>query len=280
MRQSSQIWNKTLHASFLSWGFTCAECEWCVYSQCTSSGSTIVGIHVDNMLATSSNDAEVSHFRSELESAWQITALGEPKLIVGIALRWDRAMCSVYLSQTALINKIITTHQQTDASPVSTPIIHGTQLLPPDLQTPLDEGEQQCLDTLPYRSLVGSLMYVASGTRPDIMFAVSKLSRFLNCFREIHWQAAVCVVRYLKGTKDLALRLGGTSVVPTPLGYSDSDYTNNPGPEGRRSIGGYCFMLGSGIVSWSSKKQQVVSDSTCAAEYIAVSEAGKELIWI
>jgi Reverse transcriptase (RNA-dependent DNA polymerase) len=84
MRQSSRIWNKTLHASFLSWGFTRTECEWCVYSRRTSSGSTIVGIHVDDMLATSSNDAEVSRFRSELESAWQITALGEPKIVVGI----------------------------------------------------------------------------------------------------------------------------------------------------------------------------------------------------
>jgi hypothetical protein len=90
----------------------------------------------------------------------------------------------------------------------------------------------------------------------------------------------VRVVRYLKGTRDLALRLGGTSAIPTPLGYSDSDYANDPGHHGRRSVGGYCFSFGSAVISWSSKKQKVIADSTCAAEYIAVSEAGKELVWI
>src|SRR6266571_4760777 len=133
---------------------------------------------------------------------------------------------------------------------------------------------------MPYQLLVRSLMYVASGTQPDIAFAVSKLSRFLNCYREVHWQAAVHVVRYLKGTRDLALQLGGASKILTPLGYSNSDYANDPGPQGRWSVRGYCFSLGSGMVSWSSKKQKTITDSTCAAEYVAVSEAGKELIWL
>ena len=123
-------------------------------------------------------------------------------------------------------------------------------------------------------------MYVASGTRPDIAFAISKLSRFLNCYREVHWQATVHIVRYLKGTRDLALQLGGASKILTPLGYSNSDYANDPGPQGRWSVRGYCFSLGSGMVSWSSKKQKTITDSTCAAEYIAVSEAGKELVWL
>ncbi len=85
---------------------------------------------------------------------------------------------------------------------------------------------------------------------------------------------------YLIGTQDLVLQLGGTSKVPIPMGYSDSDYANDPGPQGRRSVGGYCFSLGSGMVSWSLKKQKTVADSTCVAEYIAVSKAGKELIWL
>lgn len=76
MRQSSRIWNKTLNAFFVKWGFKCAGCEWCIYSRHTDTGSTIVAVHVDDMLATSSNDTEAALFRSELESARQITALG------------------------------------------------------------------------------------------------------------------------------------------------------------------------------------------------------------
>ena len=123
-------------------------------------------------------------------------------------------------------------------------------------------------------------MYVALGTRPDIMFAVSKLSRFLSCYREVHWQAAIRVVRYLKGTREMELQLGGSSDKLSLVGYCDSDYANDPGPEGRRSVAGYCFTLGSGVVSWSSKKQKTLADSTCAAEYMSASEAGRELIWL
>lgn len=71
---------------------------------------------------------------------------------------------------------------------------HGTQLLRPDPNKQLDDVKGEHLTNIPYHSLVGSLMYIASGTRPDIAFAVSKLSHFLDCYREAHWQAAVQVV--------------------------------------------------------------------------------------
>jgi hypothetical protein len=281
MRQSSQIWNRALHDSFLSWGFTRSECEWCVYSRRSDNGDmTIVVLHVDDMAAVSLNENEARRFRSELESTWQITTLGEPKLIVGIALRRDRANRTIMLSQVALIDKIISVYGQKDANIANTPILHGAQLLTPDPQEELDASECERLANLPYRSLIGTLMYVASGTRPDIMFAVSKLSRFLSCYREVHWQAAIRVVRYLKGTRDMELQLGGSSPALSLIGYCDSDYANDPGREGRRSVAGYCFSLGSGVVSWSSKKQKTLADSTCAAEYMAASEAGRELVWL
>ena len=281
VRQSSQILNHALNASFLSWGFSCSECEWCVYTRRSDNGDTsIIAIHVDDMLATSSNKTEADRFRTELESTWQITALGELKLVVGIALRLDRAKRTITLSQTALIDKIVLAYGQKDAKSASTPIVHGTQLLKPDPLTQLDENKRERLATLPYRSLIGSLMYVASGSRPDIMFAVSKLSCFLDCYCETHWQATVCIVRYLKGTQEFGLVLGGSSPSPLLIGYCDSDYVNDPGVDGRHSVVGYCITLGSGVVSWSSKKQRTIADSTCATEYMAVSEAGRELVWM
>ena len=281
MRQSSRIWNRALHASFLGLGFRCFDCEWCVYSRRLDNGDlTVIVVHVDDMLVASSNEEEAGRFQTELEATWQISALGEPKLIVGIALRRNRAARTIALSQTALIDKIVSTYGQGDAKPASTPMVHGVLLRRPDSNSVLEDSEKERLDRIPYRSLVGSLMYVASGTRPDIMFAVSKLSRFLDCYREDHWLAAIRVVRYLKGTRKLALHLGGPSSSFALLGYSDSDYANEPGSEGRRSVGGHCFTLGSGMVSWSSKKQNTIADSTCAAEYMAVSEAGWELVWL
>ena len=83
MWQLSQIWNRMLNSSFLSWGFLCSECKWCVYMCCSDHGdASIVAVHMNDMLATSSTRTEANHFQTELESAWQITALGEPKLVV------------------------------------------------------------------------------------------------------------------------------------------------------------------------------------------------------
>ena len=242
--------------------------------------TSIVAVHVDDMLATSSNRAEADRFWTELESTWQITALGELKLVVGIVLQRDRAKRTITLSQTTLIDKIVLAYGQKDAKSASTPIVHDTQLLQPDPLTQLDENEREHLATLPYHSLIGSLMYVASGSRPDIMFAVSKLSCFLDCYHETHWQATVRIIRYLKGTQEFGLVLGGSSPSPSLIGYCDSDYANDPGVDGRRSVAGYCITLGSGVVSWSSKKQRTIADSTCATEYMAVSEAGRELVWM
>ena len=110
-------------------------------------------------------------------------------------------------------------------------------------------------------------MYLAIATRPDIAYTVSRLSSYLDCYGPEHWSAAIRILCYLKGTHDYVLVLGGTN--PLRLsGYSDSDYANCL--DTSRSIGGYCFTLGSGMISWSSRKQRTVADSSCYAEYIAL----------
>ena len=120
-------------------------------------------------------------------------------------------------------------------------------------------------------------MYVAIGSRPDIAYAVGRLASFLDCYHPEHWGAAIRVLRYLKGTRTLMLKLGGLNSHQL-IGYSDSDYANCP--DTSRSIGGYCFSLGSGMVSWSSRKQRTVADSSCYTEYIALHEAAHEAIFL
>ncbi len=122
------------------------------------------------------------------------------------------------------------------------------------------------LAKLPYRSLVGYLLYLAIASRLDITYAVQQLSQFLDCYSYAHWNAAVRVLRYLKGTRELTLVLGGTNPVEL-LGFTDSDWANCL--DTRRSVGGYAFSLGSGIISWSSRKQKTVASSSCEAEYTA-----------
>lgn len=133
------------------------------------------------------------------------------------------------------------------------------------------------IQKLPYRSLVGCLLYLSIGTRPDITYSVQQLSQYLDCYTYTHWNAVLRIVRYLSGTRDYKLSLGGNNPISL-LGFTDSDWANCL--DTRRSVGGHAYTLGSGIISWQARKQKTVAASSCEAEYGAAFEASKEAIWL
>jgi hypothetical protein len=156
-------------------------------------------------------------------------------------------------------------------------MVAGLQLRRPDKSTTPATEVTQWVERTPYRWLVRSLMYLAVATQPDIAYAVGRLSSFLDCYRLEHWEAAIRVLRYLKGTQTHALTLGSKHALALNS-YSDSDYANCV--DTSRSVGGYCFTLGSGMISWSSRKQPTVADSSCYAEYIALHTAAHEVVFL
>jgi hypothetical protein len=127
-----------------------------------------------------------------------------------------------------------------------------------------------------YARAVGSLMYLMMGTRPDIAFAVSSLSRHMANPTSQHLNAAMRVFRYLQGTKDMVLVYRG-DLMPL-VGYTDADWAGDVAT--RRSTSGYIFNIGSGAISWSSKRQPTVALSSCEAEYVGETQATKEAIWL
>jgi hypothetical protein len=277
MKQSGRIWNKTMNKALLSWGFKRLAADPCVYYRHTKSGTIVTAIHVDDFLIAGSSPETCASFKSQLKTLWSISDLGDATFCVGIAISRDRDARTISISQTALIDRIVSTFGQSDMHPISTPMDHTVQLRRPPPDVSPSDTEATTLADLPYRSLVGSLMYVAVGTRPDISYAVSKLTQFLDCYRHSHWAAALRVVRYLKGTRNLCLVLGGDPDISL-IGFSDSSYADCV--DTRRSCMGYCFSLGGAIFSWSSRKQKTVACSTTDAEYIAVSESCRESIWL
>lgn len=129
----------------------------------------------------------------------------------------------------------------------------------------------------PYRETVGSLMYLAIATRPDIRFAVGNVSRYLDRPAEAHVNAVKRILRYVKGSLETGIRFkGGNDLLF--CGYSDADYAGDK--QTARSTSGYIFMLGGGVISWNSERQKSVALSTTESEYIAASHAIKELIWL
>ncbi|XP_047258984.1 secreted RxLR effector protein 161-like [Capsicum annuum] len=151
---------------------------------------------------------------------------------------------------------------------VSTPINQKEKLKKDDGAELVDEGA--------YRSLIGCLMYITS-IRPDILFSVSVLSRFLNCASELHMIAAKRVVRYLKGTLAYGIKFGKSQHFKL-YGYYDSDWGGSICD--MKSTSDYCFTFGSGCFSWCSKKQETVAQSTAEAEFIAAAATVNQAIWL
>jgi hypothetical protein len=221
MKQAGRIWNRTMNGKMLEWGFSRLASESCIYYRSAPTGVTIAAVHVDDFLSIASTKAENERFKQQMKTAWTISDLGEVCFVVGIAVKWDRPNQAVMLSQCSLIDRIISQFGQTDASPLSTPMAPGLKLHC-QASSSISDSDCHTLSKLPYRSLIGSLLYLAICTHPDISYAVQQLSQFLDCFSFVHWNAAVRVVRYLKGTRKLQLCLGGLKAVQL-VGYCDSD---------------------------------------------------------
>ena len=131
-----------------------------------------------------------------------------------------------------------------------------------------------------YQAAIGSLLHLSLKTRPDIAFAVGCVARFCANPTETHWLAVKRIFRYLKGTSGLGIKFKyqSDSSSNTLYGFADADWAGDV--EDRKSTSGYCFKMCGGVVSWRSKKQHCVALSTAEAEYLALSAATQEVVWL
>nr|XP_048333650.1 secreted RxLR effector protein 161-like [Ziziphus jujuba var. spinosa] len=143
-------------------------------------------------------------------------------------------------------------------------------------QTMKKEDGTPLVNNSTFRSLIRSLLYLTT-TRPNIMYATSLPSRFMQNPTQVHYGAAKRILRYLQGTKDYGIWCRPTSNSQL-LGFTDSDWSGSA--DDMRSTSGYPFTLGSGILSWASKKQAIVAQSFAEAEYITAAYATSQALWL
>ncbi|GBN21386.1 Retrovirus-related Pol polyprotein from transposon TNT 1-94 [Araneus ventricosus] len=179
------------------------------------------------------------------------------------------------MHQNDYINKICELYKEFNFPVSSLPIAKGTVLS--KLQCPSTSVEITEMKNYPYRSLLGSLSYIASRTRPDISYAVNILSQFQENPGIIHWNILLKLLGYLSTTRGLQLNLSRVSDLNVEC-YSDADFAANR--DDRVSIGGFIILLDEVPISWRTSKQKCISLSTMEAEYVSLTDASKELLWI
>ena len=276
LKQSPRIWYRHLLNYLTALGYRALAEDHSVFLH--PELNTIIAVYVDDLLIVGPNPHNIAQLKAQLSDKFQMSDLGPCQYYLGMVITRDRPNRTLHLSQEGYIRNILTDHGMLDHevkdrgknSSVCTPM-ESTHLQPPaeDFIAPKQARER-------YQSAVGSLMYAMMGTRPDIAYAVSVVSRYASNPDDNCWTAVKRIFRYLRGTLQLKLTYKGPLQPLT--GYSDSDYAGDPAT--RRSTSGYVFNLGSAAISWSSKRQPTVALSTCEAEYMGQVNATKEAIWL
>lgn len=265
LKQASRVWNEKLHETLCEIGFIRCDNEPCVYIRVRNDNIksiNIITVYVDDLLIFSNCDEEKDDIKRRLMMKFEMKDLGYVKQLLGIRIR--RTLETMYIDQEQYIKSLLSTFKMQDCNITKSPMEVGLKL----------NKSQNCLDGIPYRELLGSLMYLANTTRPDIAFATTYLSQFNNCYGNEHWQAAKRILRYLKGTADLCLVFKKKGFIIN--GYTDADWANN---FDRKSFTGFVFLIGGGAVSWQTKKQSTVALSSTEAEYMALTNAAKEAVF-
>ena len=214
---------------------------------------TIVARYMDDILITGPSRADIQRIKDTLHAKFKMSDLGPCSYYLGMTVTRDRSNRTLRLGQSAYIERFLKHHGMWESKPQSTPIETTSRL------TPAEEGYTASKDLLkPYQSAVGSLMYAMLGTRPDIAFAVSVVSRYASNPTDTHHSAVKRIFRYLRATVQWHLTYKGP--LEDLVGYTDSDWAGDHGT--RKSTSGYVYNLGSGAISWSSKRQATVALST------------------
>ncbi|GKA01505.1 retrovirus-related pol polyprotein from transposon TNT 1-94, partial [Tanacetum coccineum] len=236
LKQAPKQWHQKFDHTMLESGFKINECDKCVYVKDTSAGYVILCLYVDDMLIVGSNDKIIRSTKDMLKSKFDMKDMGLADVILGIKI--IRTQNGLVLSQAHYVDKILNTHNAGDSGQARTPI-----------------------DT---------------STRPDLAYAVSRLSRYTSNPSVAHWKAMTRVLHYLRYSRDYGLHYDRYPAVIE--GYSDANWISDI--KDSRSTSGYVFTLGGAAISWKSSKQTVIAKSTMESEFIALDKCGEEAEWL
>jgi hypothetical protein len=265
LKQAPRAWHSRLATFLVTLGFMEAKSDTSLFVHHHGTETAYLLLYVDDIVLTASSQSLLRRLVDALQREFPVKDLGVLHHFLGVTVE---ARPSRLLHQRQYTLDILEQAKMIACKPCSTPV---------DTQAKLSEAQGDPVeDPTGYRSLAGALQYLTF-TRPDISYAVQQISLHMHDPREPHLAALKRLLRYLRGTVDYGLLLHRSTSSELVV-YTDADWAGCP--DTRRFTSGYAFFLGGNLVSWSSKRQPVVSRSSAEAEYRAVANDVAEAAWL
>lgn len=275
LKQSSRVWNETLNQTLVEFGLTRSTVDQCLYYLKREGKILMVAIYVDDILIFSNEEKLEKEIKEALQKKFKMKDMGEVSSILGVRIKRDKENSLIKMDQTAYINRILKRFNMENCNAVKSPLEPGQRISKE--MCAKTETEKNMMSNVPYRQAIGSLLFLAMITRPDISFAVNLLSRYCENPGPSHWGAVKRILRYINGTKNYGVTYNGKSN-EILKGFSDADWAADL--DERRSTTGYIFTLYGGAISWGCRRQPTVALSSTEAEYMATVSTIQEAIWL
>jgi hypothetical protein len=269
LKQSPRQWNGLFHQFLMEEGFEQCPDDPCLYKTTVQGTAMFLCLYVDDGLVVAEQEYVILDFLQRLKNKFDVTSQ-PPDMYVGIRIQRNRAQRIMSLHQSGYISRVLTRFGMLDATTTTSPADPAHKL------TKDMKAEAGQATNFPYREAIGCLNYLAVMTRPDIAFAVNKAAKFCEDPQPAHWQAVKRILRYLKLTMHIGIIYSGkdTSIAT----YCDSDYAGDL--DTRRSTSGTVSLMNGGPITWNSSTQTVTALASTEAEYMAMSVAMKDILWL
>ena len=269
LKQASRQWHAHLTRCLLTLGFTQCKADACVFRLMEEGGvvMTIV-VHVDDIFAVGEKE-RCDQFGRDLNQLVPVKNLGELRWYSGCFYERDWENGTLTISQQTFAEQLATEYGVEYGRSVPLPV--GTRL------EEFDKDEAP--GDWPFRELVGSLMWLSTQTRPDISNAVRAVARYCAAPKSIHWRVALGILGYVRRTSSFGITFQRGTVAGLSMQvFADADYASKAAD--RRSVSGGLVMCGGACVSWFSRTQKCVTLSTTEAEYVALADVMKEVLFL
>jgi Reverse transcriptase (RNA-dependent DNA polymerase) len=265
LKQSPRAWFGRFSKAMIKEGYLQSNADHTMFIRRKGEKLCVLIVYVDDIVLTGNDTVEMKRIKGSLAIEFEMKDLGPLCYFLGIEVA--SAPNEIFISQQKYILELLHETGMLGCRPANTPI---------DPNQGLKGGISDQVDREQYQRLVGRLIYL-SHTRPDISYAVSVVSRYMHDPRVVHQEAVDRILRYLKSCLGRGLLIEKNNHMRIKV-YTDADWAGCQ--DDRKSTSGHCAFVGGNLVSWRSKKQNVVVRSTAEAEYRAMALGVSEGMWL